>query len=76
MSLEDWNGIDRFMAGEEPEEWGHLVMQSTPEYMEAHQEAQEQVEEYRKAYMYAFDKDADHLVNPSTKYSTERRGMY
>lgn len=72
MSLEDWNGMERFLQGLGSEdEWLHFTMQSKPEAVEAHQEALNELESYRDAYMLAYSLDSYDLVNPSTKYSAE-----
>lgn len=64
MTLEDWNGIDNFMAGGE-------VSNREPDYMEAHEEAVETVEDQLQAYMLVYGEDSYDLVDPSTKYSAE-----
>ena len=71
MSLEDWNGLDEFLAGNQSnQEWLHMVIQDKPGYVEEHEEALDQVQQYRDAYMMAYGIEAEHLVNPDTKYST------
>lgn len=50
------------------DKWLHFVSQDTPEYMEEHQEAVEQVEEEFQAYMMAYGIEAENLVNPTVKY--------
>jgi len=72
MSLEDWNGMERFLQGLGSEAaWLHFTMQSKPEAVEAHQESLNQVESYREAYMLAYNVDSYDLVNPSTKYDAD-----
>jgi len=71
VSLEDWNGLDQFLAGNQSnQEWFHIVMQDKPDYVEEHEEALDQLEQYRDAYMMAYGIESEHLVNPETKYNT------
>jgi hypothetical protein len=71
MSLGDWNGLDEFLAGEEKEEWLHMVVQDKPGYIEEHEQALDQVQQYRDAYMMAYGIEHEHLINSETKYNTE-----
>jgi len=71
MSLEDWNGLDEFLAGQEKEEWLHMVIQDKPGYVEEHEQALREVEQYRDAYMMAYGMEDEHMINPETKYNTE-----
>lgn len=71
MSLEDWNGLDEFLAGQGNKEWLHMVIQDKPDYVEDHEEALREVEQYRDAYMMAYGIEAEHLINSETKYNTE-----
>lgn len=36
MSLDDWDGFERFLNGDESTEWVHFTMQDTPDYMWEH----------------------------------------
>lgn len=36
MSLEDWDGFERFLSGDGSEEWIHMTMQDSPDYMWEH----------------------------------------
>lgn len=70
MSLEDWNGLEQFLAGTKSnEEWLHMTMQDKPGYVQEHEEALDQVEAYRDAYMMAYGLESEDLVNPETKYT-------
>lgn len=33
MDLEDWDGFERFLSGDGSEEWLHMTMQDSPDYM-------------------------------------------
>lgn len=69
MSLGDWSGFERFMNNEEGA-WLHMSGQNMLESMEQHQEALDQVQQYRDAYMMAYGIEDEALINPDTKYST------
>lgn len=70
MALDDWNGMERFLSGPNGE-WFNFVSQSTPEYIESHQECLEELESQRDAYLMAYGLDAENLVDPSVKYDSE-----
>lgn len=72
MSLDDWNGMQRFLS-DETGAWLNFTSQSTLECVEEHQEAVERNKELEDLYMSVYGDEVYRMVNPDVKYDYEGR---
>lgn len=69
---DDLEPVNQLLKGEKPEEWLQYNSRDKLEALKQHEEAMQQVQTYFEAYMMAYGVEHEHLVNPETKYDTER----